>query len=104
MTLRLSSPKHINETQDVIKKQLEVSTKLRLRTHLNVDDILELLKFIVSTTYFKFRGTIYQHLSHSNGKSGVNCNWKSLHGMARTVSYFHITNNLQTETMEDLCG
>ena len=50
----------INETLDVIKKQLEANTKLKLRTNLNVDDIMELLKFIVTTTYFSFRGTIYK--------------------------------------------
>ena len=49
----------INETLDIIKKQ-ETDTKLKLRTNLNVDNILELLKFIVTTTYFSYRGTIYQ--------------------------------------------
>ena len=39
----------INETLDVIKKQLEADTKLKLWTNLNVDDITELLKFIVTT-------------------------------------------------------
>ena len=50
----------INETLDIIKKQLEDDTKLKLQTNLNVDDIMELLKFIVTTTYFSFRDTIYQ--------------------------------------------
>ena len=49
----------INETLDVIKKQLEVDTKLTQRRNLNVDDIMELLKVIVIITYFSFRGTIY---------------------------------------------
>ena len=39
----------INETLDIFKKQLEVDTKLNLQTNLNVDDIIELLKFIVTT-------------------------------------------------------
>ena len=42
-----------------MKKQLEADTKLEVRTNLNVDDILE-LTFIITTTYFSFRGTIYQ--------------------------------------------
>ena len=50
----------INETLDIIKKQLEVDTKLKLPTNLNVDNVMELLKFIVTTTYFSFRDTIYQ--------------------------------------------
>ena len=50
----------INETLDIIKKRLEDDTALKLRTNLNVHDIMELLKFIVTTTYFSFRGTIYQ--------------------------------------------
>ena len=50
----------INETLDIIKKQLELDTKLKLRTNLNVDDIRELPKFIVTTTHFSFRGIIYQ--------------------------------------------
>ena len=144
----------IDETLDFIKKQLEVDTKLKLRTNLNMDDIMELLKFIVTTTYFSFRGTIYQQkfgtamggpassvitnlfmegleqqaIWHSNGRSGVTCNYKSLHGRAGTASYLaqqwsgvtcnykslhgmagtacysHSTNNLQTETMEEICG
>ena len=47
-----------NKTLDVTKKRLEDDTKLKLRTNLNVDDIMEL--FVVTTTYFDFRGTIYQ--------------------------------------------
>ena len=50
----------IKETLDITKKQLEADTKLKLRTIPNLDDIMELLKFIVITTYFSFRGTIYQ--------------------------------------------
>ena len=50
----------INETLANIKKQIEADTKLKLRTNLNVDDIIELLKFIVTTTYFSFRGTFHQ--------------------------------------------
>ena len=36
--------------------------------------------------------------------SGVVCNCKSLHGMAGTASYSHSTNNLQTESVEEICG
>ncbi|KAI0229738.1 hypothetical protein LSAT2_019844 [Lamellibrachia satsuma] len=58
----------INETLDITKKQLEIDTKLKLRTNLNVDDILELLKFIVTTTHFSFRGAIYQQKQQLQGR------------------------------------
>ena len=51
----------INETLDVIKKRLQDDTKLKPWPNLNMDDTMELLRFIVTTTYFSFRGTIYQH-------------------------------------------
>ena len=58
MSLFTNTP--INETLDVIKKRLEDDTNLKLRTNLDVDDLMELLKFIVTTTYFSVRGTINQ--------------------------------------------
>ena len=58
VSLITSAP--ISETLDVIKKRLEDDTKLKLRTNLNVDEIMEQLKFIITTTYFSFRGTVYQ--------------------------------------------
>ena len=58
MSLFTNTP--TNETLDIIKK-LEADTKLKLRTNPNVDDIMDLLlKFIATTTYLSFRGTIYQ--------------------------------------------
>ncbi|KAI0221210.1 hypothetical protein LSAT2_027403 [Lamellibrachia satsuma] len=50
----------INEILDIIKKQIEADIKLKLQTNLNVDDVMELLKFIVTTTYFSFWGSICQ--------------------------------------------
>ena len=44
----------INKTLDIIKKQLEADTKLKLWTNLNVDNIMEQMKFIVTTIYFSF--------------------------------------------------
>ena len=48
----------INKTLHIIKKQLEADANLKLQTNLNVDEIMELLKFIITTTYFSFR--VYQ--------------------------------------------
>ncbi|XP_066289701.1 uncharacterized protein [Branchiostoma lanceolatum] len=50
----------IPETLDIIKRRLQADTDLKNRTNLTVDDIIELLTFIVTTTYFCFRGEIYQ--------------------------------------------
>ena len=50
----------INETLDITKKLPEDDTELKLLTNLNVDDIMELLKFIVTTTCICFRGNIYK--------------------------------------------
>ena len=38
----------------------EADSTLKLRTHLQVGDIMELLQFVVTTTYLSFRSTIYQ--------------------------------------------
>ena len=45
-TVSLFTNTPINETRDIIKKRLEDDTELKLRTNLNVDDIMELLKFL----------------------------------------------------------
>ncbi|CAH1271346.1 Hypp4630 [Branchiostoma lanceolatum] len=50
----------IPEALDIIRRRLQEDRDLKNRTNLQVDDILELLSFIVTTTYFSFRGNIYQ--------------------------------------------
>ncbi|XP_070577734.1 uncharacterized protein [Ptychodera flava] len=52
----------IDYALDIIKERLVGDSKLKSRTLLSVDDIIELLKFIVNTTYFVFREQIYQQL------------------------------------------
>ncbi|XP_066267585.1 uncharacterized protein [Branchiostoma lanceolatum] len=51
----------ISETLDIIRRRLQEDRDLKNRTNLQVDGILELLSFIVTTTYFSFRGNIYSH-------------------------------------------
>jgi len=46
----------------VIQERLEGDTELHTRTRLTVEDIIDLLKFMVTTTYFSFRGVIYQQM------------------------------------------
>jgi len=48
----------IPETLNYIRGELKNDVTLCNRTNLNVDDIMELLEFICSTTYFTFDGKI----------------------------------------------
>ena len=48
-----------NEMASIMIEQDEADRKPKLRTNLNVYDIMELLKFIVTTTYFSFFCPIY---------------------------------------------
>ncbi|XP_072033432.1 uncharacterized protein [Amphiura filiformis] len=50
----------IDKTLSIIKNRLSDDKTLKNRTNLNVDDIMELLEFVLTTTYFSFRGTIYK--------------------------------------------
>ena len=50
----------IPKALEVIQEKLRKDKTLRMRTNLTVDDIMELLEFVLNTTYFSFRGQIYQ--------------------------------------------
>jgi len=50
----------ISEALEIIRNQLENDKRLKDRTNLEIDDIMELLEFVVTTTYFALRGVIYQ--------------------------------------------
>ncbi|XP_072022109.1 uncharacterized protein [Amphiura filiformis] len=45
---------------EIIKERLKEDTTLKNRTLLTVNDIMDLLEFILTTTYFTFRGVIYR--------------------------------------------
>ena len=51
---------HIQEALKIVEDKLKADHKLKDRTKLSAADIMELLSFITTTTYFSFRGTIYQ--------------------------------------------
>ena len=74
----------IKEECEIITKRLENDKTLKKITNLNIDDIMELLKFVLETTYFRFEGEIYQQ------KFGV--------AMGSPVS--PIVVNLHTEDLE----
>ena len=50
----------IEECLNIIRERLEKDEDLKNRTLLEVEDIMQLMKFILTTTYFTFRGTIYK--------------------------------------------
>jgi len=50
----------IREACEVMKKRQENDKTLKKKTNLNVYNIMELLIFILWTTYFTFGGEIYQ--------------------------------------------
>ena len=50
----------IPQSIEIIRRRLQNDKTLRKRTFLEVADIIELLEFVLSTTYFSFRGQIYQ--------------------------------------------
>ena len=47
---------------DIIQGRLKSDKTLKQRTLLEVDDIIEMLKFVLNTTYFSVRGQIYQQM------------------------------------------
>jgi hypothetical protein len=50
----------IEETLKIIRTRLELDKDLKNRTLLEVDDIMVLMNFVLTTTYFSFRGIIYK--------------------------------------------
>ncbi|XP_072051971.1 uncharacterized protein [Amphiura filiformis] len=52
----------IDKSLDVIKARLESDNTLKDRTKLNAEDIIQLLSFVLTTTYFSFRGQIYRQI------------------------------------------
>ncbi|XP_072051475.1 uncharacterized protein [Amphiura filiformis] len=50
----------IEKSLEVIKSRLEADKTLKKRTLLSVTDVLDLLRFVLTTTYFLFRGNIYK--------------------------------------------
>ena len=52
----------IEKCLDIIKDRLINDSILKDRTRLVPDDIIELLKFVLTTTYFSFRGNLYRQI------------------------------------------
>ena len=58
---------------------------------------MDLLKFIVTATYFSFRGIIYQQMFGASSSQFV-------YGMAGEAGYCHGTGWTQTKILEAVCG
>ena len=52
----------IEKCLEIIKDRLENDNTLNNRTKLAADDIIKLLQFVLTTTYFSFRGSIYRQI------------------------------------------
>ncbi|XP_072025152.1 uncharacterized protein [Amphiura filiformis] len=50
----------VSDSLKIIRKRLDDDNTLNERTKLSIDDIMEVLEFALTTTYFSFRGQIYQ--------------------------------------------
>ena len=62
----------IPQSIEIIKNRLQKDKSLKKRTLLTPDDIVELLNFILTTTYFVFREQVYQQkFGTAMGSPGV---------------------------------
>ena len=59
-SLSLFTNTPIPQSIEIIKNRLQKDKSLKKRTLLAPDDIVELLNFVLTTTYFVFRGQVYQ--------------------------------------------
>ena len=50
----------ILEAVNIIKEKLKGDTTLKQRTDMSVDDLSDLLQFVLDSTYFTFRDQFYQ--------------------------------------------
>ncbi|XP_071959853.1 uncharacterized protein [Antedon mediterranea] len=53
----------VNKSLKIIEERLHCDKQLSERTWLHINDIMELLQLVLTTTYFSFRGDIYQQNS-----------------------------------------
>ena len=71
----------IPKSTEIISNKLKKDKTLKKRTLLAPEDIVELLEFVLTTTYFMFRGQVYQQkFAMGHGQSSVTNCGKSFHG------------------------
>ena len=87
------------------QKKTENDKTLKKRTNLNIDDIMELLKFVLEMTYFTFEGEIYQQMfGVAMGSPAVPHCCEPVHGGPGAENNSHSTGGLPTEKLETICG
>ncbi|XP_072048616.1 uncharacterized protein [Amphiura filiformis] len=57
----------VSDSLKSIRNRLEDDSTLKERTKLTIDNIMEVLEFALTTTYFSFRGQIYQRFGTAKG-------------------------------------
>jgi hypothetical protein len=62
VSLFMNTP--IDKALQIIRDRLNNDKTLKKRTLLNPDDVMDLCEFILTTTYFQFRGKLYQQKNH----------------------------------------
>ena len=92
----------IKEACEIITIRLQNDKTLKKRTNLNVDDIMELLKFVLETTYGK--GNLPAEILSSHGQSGILHCCQPIHGVPGAENNSHSTGRLPTEKLEMICG
>ena len=101
MSLFTKTP--ITKAYKIISKRHDKT--LKKRTNLNVDDIMELLKFVLETTYFRFEGEIYQQMFGVATGSPVSPIVVNLYMEDLEQKIIaNSTGRLPTEKLETICG
>ena len=75
----------VQKACDYIKEKLEQDNTLSQRTHLEIDDIVSLLNFVLSNNYFVFEGQTY----------------KQIHGCAMRSPVSPVVANISIEKIEE---
>ncbi len=83
--VRLFTNSQIDESLDIIRNRLIQDTTLKDRTELEVDDVMDLLRFILTTTYLQFDDVFLQIKTF---------------GIAMGISVSHIVANLFMEFLK----
>jgi len=91
----------VADSLKLIRERLE---RDRYKTLLDVDDVMELLEFILTTTYVCFRGQIdRQKFGTAMGSPVSPLVAKAVHEISRTETSRYCTYGDETQTVEKVC-
>ena len=81
----------IPQALDVVRQYLTNDTTFKTRTLLTVDDVMTLLEFVLTSTYFSFRVQIYQQRfgTAMHGQSRFPHYRQYIHGIPGEASHTH---------------